>query len=68
MGEIKHLHVKTEKANLSKIEFSALRNLKNNKHLVIKKADKGSAAVIMDRDQHVHEAYRELKKLFYWIV
>ncbi len=46
MGEINHLHVKTEKANLSKPEFLALRKLRNNKHLVIKKADKGSAVII----------------------
>ncbi len=50
MAEINHLQVKTEKANLSRTEFLALRKLKNNKHLVIKKADKSSAVVIMDRD------------------
>ncbi len=52
--------MKTETANLSKTEFLALRNLKNITHLVIKKADKGSAVVIMDRDQYLHEAYRQL--------
>ncbi len=35
MGEITHLHVKTENANLSKAEFLALRKLKN-KNLFVK--------------------------------
>ena len=60
MWEINHLKVKTEKANLSNEEFSALRNLRNNKNAVIKKADKGSAVVIMDRNQYLHEAYKQL--------
>ncbi len=35
MAEINHLQVKTEKANVFRTEFLALRKLKNNKHLVI---------------------------------
>ena len=52
--------------NLSQAERRALRSLKNNTDIVIKKADKGSAIVIMDRDDYIKEGERQLNdKNFY---
>ena len=39
-----------------------LRTLKNNHDIVIKKTDKGSAIVIMDRDDYILEGERQLKE------
>lgn len=49
-----------EKNNLSIEELSALKLLQNNKDIVIKPADKGSAVVIMDRSMYINEALRQL--------
>lgn len=42
--------------NLTKEERSALQRLKNKDDIVIKKADKGSTVVILDRQAYVAEA------------
>ena len=39
--------------NLTREERSALYNLKNDKNIVIKSADKGSAVVVWDRDDYI---------------
>lgn len=49
-----------DKNNLSRGESQALFRLAKNKHIIIKPADKGSAIVIMDRTQYIHEAHRQL--------
>lgn len=46
--------------NLSKTERVALQQLKNNKNIIIKPADKGSKVVIMDSQQYAFEAHRQL--------
>ena len=46
--------------NLTREERSALYNLKNDKNVVIKTADKGSAVVVWDRDDYIKEAENEL--------
>ena len=46
--------------NLTKEERSALYNLKNDKNVVIKSADKGSAVVVWDRDDYIKEAENQL--------
>jgi len=57
----KHLHWGLKEAdNLPRVERAALRELQKNKNIVIKPADKGNAAVILDRDQYVWEAQRQL--------
>lgn len=57
--KIKFRHV-GENHNLSLEEAQALLSLKNNPHIVIKPADKGSAVVIMGRTQYVDEAMFQL--------
>ena len=44
----------------------ALSELKTNKHIVIKPADKGSAVVILDRDQYILEVDRQLNDTIYY--
>ena len=46
--------------NLTREERSALYNLKNDKNVVIKSADKGSAVVVWDRDDYIKEAEEQL--------
>ena len=46
--------------NLTREEQSALYNLKNDKNIVIKSADKGSAVVVWDRDDYIKEAEKQL--------
>ena len=46
--------------NLTREEQSALYNLKNDKNIVIKSADKGSAVVVRDRDDYIKEAEKQL--------
>lgn len=46
--------------NLSRNERVALQQLLNNKHIIIKPADKGSKIVITDKQQYAFEAHRQL--------
>lgn len=55
-----------EKPNLTREEVAALRDLRKNKHIVIKRADKGSSVVIMGRDQYVFEVQRQLSDKTYY--
>ena len=45
--------------NLTREERSALYNLKNDKNIVIKSADKGSTVVVWDRDDNIKEAEKQ---------
>ena len=46
--------------NISREERRAIKNLSNNKTIVIKPADKGSAVVVMDRIDYINEGYKQL--------
>ena len=46
--------------NITKDERAGMRDLQNNPHIVIKKADKGSAVVIMNTTDYLREGYRQL--------
>ena len=48
---------KKEIDNLSKFEYNVLLNLSKNRDIVIRKADKGSITVIMDRSTYLQEGY-----------
>ena len=45
---------------LTREDQSALHNLKNDKNIVIKSADKGSAVVFWDKDDYIKEAEDQL--------
>jgi hypothetical protein len=54
------------RSNLTRDEFTSLRELKNNANIIIKPADKGGATVIMNREAYVAEAYRQLNNRKYY--
>lgn len=62
----KHYKPTIEYSNISSQEIRALQELKNTKHIVIKPADKGSAVVILSRDQYIFEAERQLNDVIYY--
>ena len=60
-----HHHVNTH--NLTPQEQTALQQLKRNKHIVIKPADKGSKIVIMDTQHYILECNRQLTNTQHYI-
>lgn len=63
-----YLHSKPfqEIHNLSVEEVKALRQLERAKNIIIKPADKGSAVVIMGREQYMFEVERQLNDSIYY--
>ena len=61
-----HYRTILEIPNTSQFEKEALTELQRNKHIVIKPADKGSAVVILDRDQYILEVERQLNDTIYY--
>lgn len=55
-----------EELNISWEEETALRELKNNRQIIIKPADKGAAVAVLDRDQYVLEVERQLNDTIYY--
>ena len=53
---------KSKPKNLSKKHFEAIKELSDNKHIVIKKADKGSAVVIINTTDYIREVERQLSQ------
>lgn len=62
----KHYKIVQEQCNISQAEVKALRELQHAKHIVVKPADKGSAVVILSRDQYVFEVERQLNDAVYY--
>ena len=52
--------------NLTHDEILSLKDLANNKNIVIKPADKGSIIVVMDRQQYLWEGKRQLENKKYY--
>lgn len=52
--------------NLSQGEIEALKDLKENNNIIVKPADKGSAVVVMDREQYLFEGNRQLTDKKYY--
>ena len=50
-----------KKKNLTKEKYKAIKSLKNNKDIIIKPADKGSAIVILDKESYINEGQRQLR-------
>ena len=48
--------------NLNEEEWKALRNLPDDRNIVIKDADKGSSVAVWYRDDYLQEASRQLRK------
>ena len=56
----------SHRTNLSPNETLALKELCNNRDIVIKPADKGSAVVIMQRKDYLKEGYRQLADINFY--
>ena len=54
--EPKHPH----HTNISRGERLAIKNLTSNRDIIIKPADKGSAVVVLNRDDYIAEGYKQL--------
>ena len=57
ISRIKNIPIKN---NTSIFDKKAIKNLRTNKNIVIKKADKGSAIVIMDKPEYLKKVYSHL--------
>ena len=63
------LNIKTKynsKSNLSKEQRLGLKQLADNPEIIIKKADKGSAVVVMNTTDYLREGYRQLSDIKYY--
>ena len=57
---LKDAEIPLRYSNLSSEEWEAIRSFADDRSIVIKKADKGSAVVVWDRDDYVKEAQKQL--------
>ena len=55
-----YIYIYIKYNDLTREERSVLYNLKNDKNIVIKCADKGSTVVVWDRDDYIKEAEKQL--------
>ncbi|CAC5407981.1 unnamed protein product [Mytilus coruscus] len=58
--ELGRIHLEKFKDNLTKSERMALQSLKQNKEIVIKKADKNSSTLILDKKNYIEQALSQL--------
>ena len=58
--ELSKIDICKQKSNITKGERLALKTLKNNKDIVIRKADKNSTLCIIDKDNYIKEGLRQL--------
>ena len=59
-------HHRFQRNNLNKREREALRRLRDNKNIIIKPADKGGATVILNTEDYITEAMRQLRNTEYY--
>ena len=59
-SRVNDLPLRTPKHNLSKQDAAEIRKLQQNRTVILKPADKGSATVLMDRTHYIFEAHRQL--------
>ncbi|OCT76221.1 hypothetical protein XELAEV_18031422mg [Xenopus laevis] len=63
VSEVKHSWEMSKKkqSNMTKADWHVLKSLKKNTEIIIKKADKGGAIVVMDKDAYITEAMNPLQ-------
>ena len=59
--QLADIRINTPKNNLSRNEMAALKELKNNSAINLKKADKGTTTVIMNKSNKIREAEVQLE-------
>ena len=64
--QIRDVRLVKDKSNLCPGQINALKQLKHKKHIIIKKADKGSAIVVMNKADYIYEADRQLNDVRYY--
>ena len=60
INRISQLKLTTPQKNLTLDEINAFTDLKNDPNIVIKPADKGGATVVLNRQDYINEALRQL--------
>ena len=55
------------KSNLTSSQETALRNLSLNENIIIKKADKGSNVVILNKSDYIQECQRQLNDMKFYL-
>jgi hypothetical protein len=63
--ELFYLPVRKFRDNISKKERQSINNLKRNKQLIIKKANKNGNVVVLDKDNDLSEGYPQLNMPHY---
>ena len=58
--DIQNLNTQKIESNITQSERTAIQNLRDNPSLIIKKADKGSATVLMNKEDYIFECNRQL--------
>ena len=59
-------HHRFQRNNINKREREALRRLRDNKNSIINPADKGGATVILNTEDYITEAMRQLSNTEYY--
>ena len=65
-ADLSKLKIPNHHSNLTDREIEAIENIKENKDIIIKPADKGSATVIMDKEKYINEGHRQLSDERYY--
>ena len=60
LNKPKYHELRYRKPNLTKSQKEAISTLRNNDDIIIKPADKGSAVVILNKDDYINEGLRQL--------
>ena len=56
LGEdVNNIKLEQHKQNMSKVDYRALKSLKNRKNIVIKPADKGSSTVVLNKSEYIND-------------
>lgn len=58
--DLSQIPIQKEKTNITKDETEAIKTLKTDPSIIIKKADKGSSTIIMDKSDYIWEVERQL--------
>jgi hypothetical protein len=61
-----YYYIKSNTHNLTHTQKQAIKNLRNNKKIILKRADKGGMTVIMDKEAYTKEALRQLNDTKYY--
>ena len=64
-AELAHIRLRNQKRNMTRLETSALRNLKNNPEIVIKPYDKGRGICILNQSDYLQVGYKHLDSQHY---